>query len=77
MDQNKINEIVNKISNKNKEIYKSYQNINKLELDIRNLKKELYNKCQHNWTRDWDEQSDSHCKWKCKLCGINRNHHCL
>ena len=36
------------------------------------VKKMLYNKCEHEWVRDWDDRG-SRSSWICKHCDLYRN----
>ena len=46
--------------------------IDDLKQEISGLKKILYNKCEHEWVRDWDDR-DSRSSWICKHCDLYRN----
>ena len=65
--------IIKEIKLKYKSMYEKMHEIEKLRTEIRELEKNLYTTCEHDWIRDWDEPSDSRCKWKCKLCNLSRN----
>ena len=68
-------EMIKQIKLKYKSMYEKMHEIEELRYEIRELEKNLYTTCEHDWIRDWDEPSDSRCKWKCKHCGLARNHY--
>ncbi len=39
---------------------------------VKDLKKDLYNFCDHEWIRDWGDR-DSRSRWECKNCGLSRH----
>ena len=53
-------------------MYQKMHEIDDLKREISNLKKILYNECQHDWVRDWDDR-DSRSSWICKHCDLYRN----
>ena len=65
-------EISNQINLKNNDIYKKELEIKTLKQEITQLKKKLFNTCEHEWERDWDDRS-CHSTWLCKHCKLYRN----
>jgi len=70
------NELINNVKLKYQTMYGYMHKIQVLKEEISGLKKILYTTCEHDWIRDWDEPSDSICKWKCKHCDLSRNPYC-
>ena len=64
--------ISNTILQKKNEILYFEKNIKLLTDQIRNLKKELFNTCKHNWIKDWEDRS-CHSSWICEHCRLYRN----
>ena len=62
----------NTISNKRYEIIEHMKKINILENKIKYLKKNLFNCCEHEWVRDWEDR-DVHSNWICKNCKLYKN----
>ena len=76
MDDINSTSIIKDIKLKYESMYKKMHEIQQIKDEISELKKILYITCSHEWIRDWDEPSDSICKWKCKYCDLSRNPHC-
>ena len=66
-------DLIKQIKLKYKSMYEKMHEIDQLRKDIKFLQKNLFKTCEHDWIRDWDEPSDSRCKWKCKHCELSRN----
>lgn len=64
--------ISNTILQKKNEILYFEKNIKLLTDQIRNLKKELFNTCKHNWIKDYEDRS-CHSSWICEHCRLYRN----
>ena len=64
--------ISNTILQKKNEILYFEKNIKLLADQIRNLKKELFNTCKHNWIKDYEDRS-CHSSWICKHCKLYKN----
>jgi len=64
--------ISNTIIEKKKNIIYHEQNIKLLNDEIKNLKKKLFNTCQHNWVKDCEDRS-CHSSWICEHCRLYRN----
>lgn len=64
--------ISNIILQKKNEILYFEKNIKLLADQIRNLKKELFNTCKHNWIKDYEDRS-CHSSWICKHCKLYKN----
>lgn len=64
--------ISNTILQKANEILYFEKNIKLLADQIRNLKKELFNTCNHNWVKDYEDRS-CHSSWICKHCKLYKN----
>ena len=62
--------LIKDIKLKYKSMYEKMHEIEQLRKEISILKKNLFKTCAHEWIRDWDEPSDSICKWKCKHCDL-------
>ena len=61
--------LLKQIQDEENKLYNLYRMKDQYERNIRDMKKNLYHKCDHNWVRDWedrDERSHSICS-KCKL----------
>ena len=54
-------------------IYESERTIQICYEEIDKLKKELYNKCKHEWIYDECSNFDDRSKYICKFCKLNRN----
>lgn len=68
-------DIIDTIELKFDTLHGYYSNIETLRDEIKELKKKLFDICEHIWVKDWDEPSDSRCKWKCETCKLCRNPH--
>ena len=55
-----------------KSMYQKMHEIDHLKKEISGLKKMLYNKCEHEWVRDWDDRG-SRSSWICKHCDLYKN----
>ena len=66
-------DLIKQIKLKYKSMYEKMHEIDQLRKDIKSIQKNLFKTCEHDWIRDWDEPSDSRCKWKCKHCELSRN----
>jgi len=66
-------DILTNIDEKTRDIWIYLENIETLKDEISALKKNLFVVCEHNWVRDWEEPSDSRCKWKCEICDLSKN----
>ena len=64
--------ISNIILQKKNEILYFEKNIKLLADQIRNLKKELFNTCKHNWIKDYEDRS-CHSSWICEHCKLYKN----
>ena len=64
--------IANDILQKKTLILYHQQNIKLIEDQIKNLKKKLFNSCQHNWVID-DEDRSCHSTWICSHCKLYKN----
>ena len=64
--------ISNTILQKKTEILYFEKNIKLLADQIRNLKKELFNTCKHNWIKDYEDRS-CHSSWICEHCKLYKN----
>jgi len=64
--------ISNTILQKANEILYFEKNIKLLADQIRNLKKELFKTCNHNWVKDYEDRS-CHSSWICKHCKLYKN----
>lgn len=68
-------DILTNIDEKTKAMWIYLENVESLKDEIKVLKKKLFKVCEHDWVRDWEEPSDSKCKWKCGQCNLSRNPH--
>jgi hypothetical protein len=68
-----IIDILKNIELKTETIHKHYSDIETLKNEIKKLKKNLFDTCEHVWIKDWEEPTDSRCKWKCETCNLSRN----
>ena len=64
--------ISNTILQKANEILYFEKNIKLLADQIRTLKKELFQKCKHNWIKDYEDRS-CHSSWICEHCKLYKN----
>jgi len=64
--------ILNDILKKKNDILYFEQNIKLVEEQVKKLKKELFQTCQHNWVKDWVDRS-CHSSWMCKYCKLYKN----
>ena len=64
--------ISNTILEKKTQIIYYEKNIKLVEEQIKKLKKELFQKCNHNWVKDCDDRS-SHSSWMCEHCKLYKN----
>ena len=64
--------ISNTILQKANEILYFEKNIKLLSDQIRNLKKELFKTCKHNWIKDYEDRS-CHSSWICEHCKLYKN----
>ncbi len=71
MNEN-TSQLIKEIKLDYKSMYKKIHEIEDLKREISRKKKVLYNKCQHEWERDWDDR-DSRSSWICKHCDLYRN----
>tara|TARA_Y200000002_G_C22515353_1_gene593145 strand:+ start:114 stop:344 length:231 start_codon:yes stop_codon:yes gene_type:complete len=65
--------IMSEIKKKQKKIFQYNKIINENKNDIKNLKKELFTKCDHEWVYDEWANFDDKCKYVCKYCGLYKN----
>jgi hypothetical protein len=69
---NRVEEFLTKIRDAERKISSlesEKRNFGKL---VKDLKKDLYDVCEHDWIRDWTER-DSRSRWECKNCGLSRH----
>tara|TARA_B100002019_G_scaffold177637_1_gene153376 strand:+ start:293 stop:520 length:228 start_codon:yes stop_codon:yes gene_type:complete len=71
MNEN-ASQLIKDIKLKYKSMYQKMHEIDDLKKEISDLKKVLYNKCTHEWVRDWDDR-DARSSWICKHCDLYRN----
>jgi len=72
MNQSSL-ELSNQINIKYSNIHHKEEEIVMLKQEITQLKKKLFNTCEHEWERDWEDRS-CHSTWLCKHCKLYRNH---
>ena len=56
-----------------KQIYNFYNLINHNKDKIKQIEKELYKKCDHDWIRDECANFDDRCKYICSKCSLYRS----
>lgn len=61
--------------NNAKSVIELSRKIERLKQDNKRIERELWNKCEHVWERDWDVPFDDRCKYYCSVCKLWRNPH--
>ena len=65
--------IIEQITLKYNLIYQCEKTVKICNEEIRQLKKELYKKCKHEWIYDECSNFDDRSKYICKFCKLNRS----
>jgi hypothetical protein len=73
--KNTVQKLIDSLENNTNTIWKLNRQIEKLKDDNKSIERELWDKCEHEWKRDWDVAFDDRCKYFCKTCQLWRNRH--
>ena len=74
-DETKLNEcekLMIELEREEKKLCDLYRMKDIYERNIRDMKKKLYYKCDHNWVRDWEDR-DERSRWICTKCKLQRH----
>tara|TARA_Y100000813_G_C24028320_1_gene288529 strand:+ start:494 stop:733 length:240 start_codon:yes stop_codon:yes gene_type:complete len=64
--------LVKQIQEEERKLNDVYRMKDYYERNLRDMKKKLYQKCEHNWVRDW-EDVDERSRWICSKCKLSRH----
>ena len=74
-DETKISEcekLMAQIYDEEQKLYDLYRMKDIYERNLRDMKKKLYQTCEHEWVRDWEDR-DERSRWICSKCKLQRH----